>query len=211
MKVMPWKNGQGVTTEIAIEPVDANVGELTFHWRLSAAEIRQDGPFSNFDGYDRLLVVTSPHGLTLDRNNESISLQPFETFQFRGEDAVFAKRPSGAECVFDIGLIYRRDVVKATLSTLKIPTGAAVMIPLADDFETHFFIGIEGAAEIRNAGKGSLVVDKDGAVRMEKGPVRRGGLGRASVVLTSRASTGDTYVALVALSVRAACERLGRP
>ena len=52
--VMPWKNGQGSTTELAIEPPGAALDG--FDWRISIAELRGSGPFSTFPGYDRIIV-----------------------------------------------------------------------------------------------------------------------------------------------------------
>lgn len=45
-KTMPWKNGGGVTVEIAIHPPGASVN--AFDWRISMATVAQDGPFSSF-------------------------------------------------------------------------------------------------------------------------------------------------------------------
>ena len=52
--VMPWKNGYGSTTELAVEPPDAALDR--FDWRVSVAELRGSGPFSTFPGYDRIIV-----------------------------------------------------------------------------------------------------------------------------------------------------------
>ncbi|QND51591.1 HutD family protein [Phyllobacterium sp. 628] len=52
---MPWKNGKGVTTEIAIFPGDASVDN--FDWRISMAKVPASGPFSAFAGVDRVLAV----------------------------------------------------------------------------------------------------------------------------------------------------------
>ena len=51
---MPWKNGGGVTSELARSPQADE-----FDWRLSVAEVATDGPFSQFPGIDRLLVLLS--------------------------------------------------------------------------------------------------------------------------------------------------------
>jgi len=53
--VTPWKNGKGVTSEIAISPPDANIAD--FDWRVSIADVHDGGPFSNFPGVDRQLAV----------------------------------------------------------------------------------------------------------------------------------------------------------
>ena len=60
---MPWKNGGGHTTEIAAEPPGA--GTASFVWRVSVADIAQDGPFSAFPGIDRTLVLLSGRGMRL--------------------------------------------------------------------------------------------------------------------------------------------------
>ncbi|MEK1890847.1 MAG: HutD family protein [Phyllobacterium sp.] len=54
-KRMPWKNGAGVTTEIAIAPVGSAID--TFDWRISMAKVPDSGPFSSFAGIDRVLAV----------------------------------------------------------------------------------------------------------------------------------------------------------
>lgn len=67
-----WRNGQGWTREIATGrmspateagPAGVSAG---WDWRLSIAEIEQDGPFSEFAGCDRVLVLLSGNGMRLD-------------------------------------------------------------------------------------------------------------------------------------------------
>jgi environmental stress-induced protein Ves len=52
---MPWRNGGGVTREIAAWPQGASMD--TFGWRVSMAEVASTGPFSCFAGIDRVLTV----------------------------------------------------------------------------------------------------------------------------------------------------------
>jgi environmental stress-induced protein Ves len=77
-KSMPWKNGQGTTTEIAIYPDNANLS--AFQWRLSSASMSASGPFSSFAGYERLLVVLpgAPNQslVTLSHTNKGSSDAP---------------------------------------------------------------------------------------------------------------------------------------
>jgi uncharacterized protein len=51
----PWKNGGGVTHEVAVSPTGASLDD--FDWRVSLAEVAADGPFSNFAGVDRGMLV----------------------------------------------------------------------------------------------------------------------------------------------------------
>ena len=68
-KVMPWKNGKGSTTEIAIHPAGADL--KGFQWRVSLADVTEDGDFSSFPGYDRSILVAEGAGMQLDFNGEA--------------------------------------------------------------------------------------------------------------------------------------------
>ncbi len=59
----PWKNGGGVTREIATFPEGAGFDD--FGWRLSIADVASDGPFSIFEGVDRTLVLLDGAGVNL--------------------------------------------------------------------------------------------------------------------------------------------------
>ena len=59
---MPWKNGLGVTLEIARAPA----APAEFAWRLSLASIAEDGPFSSYVGYERVVVLVDGDGFDLD-------------------------------------------------------------------------------------------------------------------------------------------------
>lgn len=61
--VMPWKNGGGSTTEIAVFPRGAGLDAVD--WRVSMADVAADGPFSSFPGIDRTLAILSGAGLRL--------------------------------------------------------------------------------------------------------------------------------------------------
>jgi environmental stress-induced protein Ves len=61
---MPWKNGGGETSEIAISPPGATLD--TLQWRVSMAVVAQDGPFSQFANIDRTLCVLDGAGMELD-------------------------------------------------------------------------------------------------------------------------------------------------
>jgi environmental stress-induced protein Ves len=72
---VPWKNGGGTTVALAVGP----------GWRASLATVASDGPFSDFTGYDRILVLLDGPGFTLrfdDRDH--ILTRPLEPFAFDG-------------------------------------------------------------------------------------------------------------------------------
>lgn len=55
-----WKNGGGRTQELVAWP-----NTTDWRWRMSVAEVVQDGPFSHFDGVQRWFAVLSGQGVAL--------------------------------------------------------------------------------------------------------------------------------------------------
>src|SRR5215469_13989419 len=101
---MPWKNGRGVTLEIAREPA---AGE-EFAWRLSLAQIDADCDFSPYPGYRRALVLVSGDSLQLRfRGHGSASLGPAKRgTRFEGDWRTHCAVPQGV-CT-DLSLIVRK-------------------------------------------------------------------------------------------------------
>ncbi|MHA6759267.1 HutD/Ves family protein [Streptacidiphilus sp. PAMC 29251] len=64
---VPWRNGGGVTREIACRPALDPAGSPAagFDWRISLAEIDTDGPFSAFPGTDRVITAVDGAGFEL--------------------------------------------------------------------------------------------------------------------------------------------------
>lgn len=58
---VPWRNGRGMTTEIAQDVA----GVAGFLWRFSLAAVTEDGPFSAFPGIDRRIAVAAGPGMAL--------------------------------------------------------------------------------------------------------------------------------------------------
>ena len=77
----PWKNGGGVTTQLAVEGDGPQ-----WLWRVSLAEVARSGPFSDFSGYDRTIMLVKGGGMELHvEGRPPIALRtPFESFVFDG-------------------------------------------------------------------------------------------------------------------------------
>lgn len=70
---VPWKNGGGTTSEVAVYPEDASFDD--FGWRISIACIDRGGPFSTFLGIDRKLAVLEGR-VTLTIEGRAVALSP---------------------------------------------------------------------------------------------------------------------------------------
>lgn len=100
---MPWKNSRGATTEIIASPP----GMQTFDWRVSIATVNEDGPFSQFSGYDRNIMVLSGNGMSLEINGDrQVDLPTSQPFAFSGDATTTARLIDGP--VIDFNLMVRR-------------------------------------------------------------------------------------------------------
>ncbi len=129
----PWKNGGGVTREIAAWPPEAGLDE--FDWRISMAEVREPGAFSLFPDVDRCLTVIEGYlRLTFD-DERSVSLDPrSEPWAFPGDRACHGQPIDGP--VLDLNVMWRRghfrSQVKRVSDMTWHPTGvASLLIALA--------------------------------------------------------------------------------
>ncbi len=83
-KEVPWKNGKGTTSELRVCEGDTGDG---FLWRLSRAHVNSNGPFSDFSGYDRILVMLAGKGMDLfHQKSECCQLcRAFDRVTFSGD------------------------------------------------------------------------------------------------------------------------------
>lgn len=108
---MAWKNGGGITTEIAREPAQGD----GFDWRISIAEIAQDGDFSIFPGIDRELMLLDGGGVELVIGiDEPVALtQRYQKHVFPGEAPVSCRLLDGP--TRDFNVMTRRGGIRAEL------------------------------------------------------------------------------------------------
>ena len=144
---LPWKNGGGITRELA-SCADA--------WRVSIADIDRDGPFSRFDGIDRLLMVLDGAGVTL---GSSSVLRAFEVARFVGEAPVAARLASGPVRVFN--LMTYRGSARASVDILRTPGRRT----LAAD--TALLLCALGSFEVR-AGRTRIALNRFDTLRIDR-------------------------------------------
>jgi environmental stress-induced protein Ves len=144
---IPWKNGGGITRNLAIEPEGADFDN--FLWRLSFAEINEAGSFSTFPGVDRSILVWKGNGLLLHSNGGGVFVLTSDTepHSFRGEDEIEATLIDGP--TIDFNLMVRRGCCTAAVnryrSEIVIACGArqAFFLCAAGSFRLHFLFDQE--------------------------------------------------------------------
>ena len=102
---MPWKNGGGVTHQVAVSPEGASLDGI--EWRISLARVSADGPFSIFEGIDRaLLVLRGSLALRVGHQEPRVLRAGMPPMYFRGEDDAQATVLDGP--VTDLNVMTRR-------------------------------------------------------------------------------------------------------
>ena len=145
---MPWKNGGGSTTEIAIGPVGASLD--AFDWRISMARVATDGPFSNFPGIDRTLAVIQGGGmeLTIGDRTAVILGRDSAPLSFPGDTPTYARLLAGE--ITDLNVMTRRGrfehrVVRVTQPMNCAFDGDEIAIVLSFDSTTDVSVSSEHA------------------------------------------------------------------
>jgi environmental stress-induced protein Ves len=121
---MPWKNGGGVTREIVCHPPGAGMDD--FEWRVSIATIAADGPFSVFNGIDRVITLLEGAGMRLccrDGSFDHALAEPLMPFAFPGEASVDCSLLSGESQDFNV--MTRRGKLQAEVRMLTSPQQVA--------------------------------------------------------------------------------------
>ena len=99
---MPWRNGGGTTQEVAC---NAGGSSSAFTWRLSIADVAQDGGFSAFSGLQRVITVLEGAGIALTVDGHAQApLRARQAYAFSGDARVDCRLLDGP--IRDFNLIY---------------------------------------------------------------------------------------------------------
>ena len=165
-RVMPWKNGGGTTTEIAVSPEGAALDD--FDWRVSMARVERDGPFSAFPGIDRTLSILEGEGMILNVSDRI----PFELTKASEPLPFPADVPTRANLIAGpivaLNVMSRRARMVHSVERMTI----AGTVELAIAAETMLVFCHRG--RVRADGPEAVVLDALDALRIDRGsPVLR--------------------------------------
>jgi uncharacterized protein len=123
---LPWKNGGGLTREVAVAPPAS--GFEAFSWRISLAEITHAGPFSAFPGVDRLMAVLAGQLEFVAAGAAPVLLTADSPpLHFAGELQVSAEPRGGA--VSDLNVMTRRGECRAELTRHNVQRTLLLALP----------------------------------------------------------------------------------
>jgi len=137
----PWRNGGGVTRELASHPKVASAQDGAWDWRVSIADVSKAGDFSNFPGMERVITIIDGELLLLTVDGEEHPLEKYRPFRFSGEAASSATLPTGD--IRDLNVIARASAFKGYTSIVEISKKRAHPV-----FEGQLAVLLEGKATV---------------------------------------------------------------
>lgn len=124
-----WKNGAGQTKQIAIFPTNSSIAGNNFLWRISSATVNSKNNFSQFIGYERILVVLSGDGLILN----GTPLLPYEPLEFSGDLPIECSLMNELP-VIDLGVIYNKFKFTAQMEVIDLEANASIHLGIGVHF-----------------------------------------------------------------------------
>ncbi len=157
LKAHPWRNGGGVTREVARHPrtpsaqtamqtamqtaTQNTAQDNSWDWRVSIAEVSKAGPFSAFAGMDRVLTVIDGELLLLSVDGAEHPLEKYRPFRFSGDAAAAGALPTGD--IRDLNVITRNGAFKGYTSIIELSKKRAHPV-----FEGQFGILLQGQGTV---------------------------------------------------------------
>jgi hypothetical protein len=164
-RTTPWKNGGGATTEIAVEPSSASLGN--FDWRVSMAHVASDGPFSEFSGIDRTLAVVKGDRLSLAIGDATpvVLDRDSEPIRFGGDTPTLARLLAGE--IIDLNVMTRRGRFDHRLQRLRAPAQCTF-----DGHDAALVVACSGNVALTLRQNSFALADGDSAIlaRADDGP-----------------------------------------
>jgi environmental stress-induced protein Ves len=207
LKPQPWRNGGGVTRELASHRAAASSGgpssdDGAWDWRVSIADVTRAGEYSAFPGMERVLTVVEGELLLLAVDGTEHPLEKYRPFRFPGGVASSSALPTGD--IRNLNVIAREGAFKAYTSIVELSKKRAHPV-----FEGQLGILLQGQAAVspgsaggpgNTGGPGSAGADAESGGGQDSAPVP---LSRYDAVVGSDSQTpeilGRGFLAVVSI------------
>ena len=161
LKAQPWRNGGGVTRELASHSASTSSAESPgpdggWDWRVSIADVSKAGDFSAFPGMDRVLTVVEGELLLLIVDGAEHPLEKYRPFRFSGDAAAAGALPTGD--IRDLNVITRTGVFKGYTSIIELSKKRAHPV-----FGGQLGILLQGQASVTAGTAGTAAIRADDA------------------------------------------------
>ncbi|MBT2593871.1 HutD family protein [Arthrobacter sp. ISL-72] len=198
LRAEPWRNGGGVTRELASHPKAASAQDGAWDWRVSIAEVSKAGAFSAFPGMERVLTVIDGELLLLTVDGAEHPLEKYRPFRFPGDADTASALPTGD--IRDLNVITRNGAFKGYTSIIELSKKRAHPV-----FDGQLGVLLQGQATVSpgTAGTAAPASDSNGTSEPAQAPGEPETLGRYDAVVGSDSRTpevlGRGFLAVVSI------------
>jgi environmental stress-induced protein Ves len=141
LKPESWRNGGGVTRQVASQPEAGSAQDGSWDWRVSIADVSKAGDFSPFPGMERVLTVVEGELMLLTVDGAERPLEKYRPFRFPGGAATQAALPTGD--IRNLNVITRTGIFKGYTSIIELSRKRAKPI-----FQGSLGILLQGQATV---------------------------------------------------------------
>jgi len=159
----PWKNGGGITREIAETRTGAK-SDGALIWRLSMADVAGNGRFSSFAGLTRILTVIKGNGMTLVSPDAVLEADYGRPVRFDGALAITAKLKNGP--LTDLNLIFDQALCDGDVTPVHGPARQRLEAGAGAMLGVHCLCGAAEVGDGQRVWVGDTGLVEDGAVEM---------------------------------------------
>lgn len=197
LRPQPWRNGGGVTRELASHPRAASAQDGVWDWRVSIADVTKAGDFSAFPGMERVLTVIDGELLLLTVDGGEHPLEKYRPFRFSGEAASSSALPTGD--IRDLNVIARVGAFKGFTSIVELSKKRPHPV-----FEGQLGVLLQGQATVTAAAAAAVTeAETDPATAPVPAPGEPEALNRYDAVVGSDTQTpeilGRGFLAVVSI------------
>ena len=172
LPVVPWRNGGGVTREVAAGGSSGH----DFDWRISIADVNLPGPFSAFPGVDRIITLVDGERMDLVIDGVEHVLGLHEQLSFDGASETSCTLPTGS--TRDLNVMARRGRQSAAMAITDLSEGRQLAVARA-----QVLVLLSGSAVVTSTDAGRAELRPLDAVCPAGPAIRRvTGSGRVAVV-----------------------------
>jgi uncharacterized protein len=159
----PWKNGRGVTTDIAAlyRPEAKSRDWSDMLWRFGRTPILENGPYSDLTGFERLQVLIAGDGFTIHTEDGAVHRdlsRAYAPVRYDGGTKLTGRLNGGP--VETVNLLFRRDGYTGDLLAPAPGTRLALRAG------THLIYAPDGAATVELDGAAHALEDRH-ALRLD--------------------------------------------
>jgi hypothetical protein len=153
---VPWKNSAGITRDIARGIMGEHIA-----WRLSRADVAQDGAFSDFAGLVRILTVVAGGSMVLEHTTGKLNADLWSPVRFSGDLKIHSRLTDGP--LTDLNLMFDPMLCDGEVIVRRGPLTQHIERPVSGLVAFHVLSGAPSVDAVRLNTGDTVLLETTGA------------------------------------------------